>query len=139
MASLRAVDPKSTHRTSAAAMQNSGIPITSGKSAAFHGHENVLNTPQPASAMMPSASASDALLGMRPLPGARAPRLYKRIDDHHQRDADEHQHHRPREPGRAVARHGDVQIILGDLAQHQAQDERRTRPARGDHEIADSA
>src|SRR4051812_20918768 len=101
--------------------------MTSGNSAAFAGQLQALATPQAASSMTAMESASDALLGMAP---PRAPRLDDRVADHHDRDREQHHHDRPREPRRLVARDRDVQVVLGDLAEHEPEDERRARPAR---------
>src|SRR3954464_10053908 len=91
--------------------------------------------PQPATAMMRSASPSEARLGTRSL----APGLDSRVDDDGDGDEDEDHHYRPHEPRPVVARHRDIEIVLGDLAEHQPQNERHARPSGEHHEVADGA
>src|SRR5207248_6996956 len=135
-ASAPACLPKITQSASAAARKKSGIPMTSGKSFAFHGQSSALSVPHAESAMMASASASEVRLCMA---SPRAPGLEGGKDDHADRNDEQHHHHRPAEPRCVVARHRDVEIVLGDLAEHQAQHQRRARPAGHHHEVADRA
>src|SRR5712691_11297046 len=99
MTSLRGVEPKSTQTTSAAARQNTGIAMTRGKSAAFHGHASALTAAHTDSAMMPRPRTRDALLCTRVLSHAGASRLKERIADHEQRETEEHQNDGPYKPG----------------------------------------
>src|SRR5438552_8098947 len=128
--------PKITQSTSARARKKSGMPMTSGKSFAFHGQESALRVPQAESAMMASASASEVRLCMA---SPRAPRLEGGKHDHADRNDEEHHHYWPPEPRRVVARHRDVEVVLSDLAEHEAQHQRRARPAGDHHEVADRA
>src|SRR3954464_4234661 len=125
--------PKTAHISSAAARQKSGMPMTSGKSFAFSGQSSALYTPQPETAMMASARPSEARLGTFP----RAPGLDGGIEDHGDGDQDEGDHHRTPEPRRVVARHRDVEVVLRDLAEDEAQHKRRARPSGEHHEVAD--
>src|SRR6266545_2983753 len=134
---MRASGRRITHSTSAAARQNSGMPMASGNSAAFHGQASALTTAHAARIMLPMPSASDARLRMRVL--ARTPRLDEWETDHGDGEAEQHQHHGPRKPGRLVARHRYIEIVFSDLAEHQAEDERRARPSAQHHQVADGA
>src|SRR5687768_12216763 len=101
--------------SSVAASEKSGMPMTSGKSAAFHGQAVAANTAYPEASITAIDRPTDAPLCMRRL----APRLEQRVNDHRYRDHDEDEHHGPREPRRFVARHRNVQVVLGDLAEHE--------------------
>src|SRR5688572_2728600 len=127
--------PNSVQSASTAARQKRGMPIASGKSAAFHGQAVAAKMPYPARSMTPTDSASDAALGMRALP----PRLVEGVDDHDHRDGDEDQDDRAREPRRLVAGDRDIEVVLGDLAEYQAQHEGCAWPAGEHHEVSDGA
>src|SRR3954471_6998886 len=129
--------PKALHSASAAARQKSGMPMTSGKSFAFHGQSSAEMVPQPASSMMAIARAREARLCMRAPARAGAPGLECGIADDADGDREQHEHNGPCEPGRLVARDGNVEVVLGDLAEHQSEHERRARPAGEHHEVAD--
>src|SRR5215510_14360808 len=128
--------PKSVQSASVAARQKSGMPMTSGKRAAFHGQAVAATIPYPATSMISTESAREAFLCTR---RRLSPHLEERIEDHRDGDRDQDQHDWPRQPRRLVARDRDVQVVLGDLAEHQAEHERRPRPAGEDHEVADTA
>src|SRR5688572_7542283 len=87
-------EPRRVHSASAAARQKSGMPITKGKSAAFHGQAVAAITPYPDTIMIRTESASDAFLGTR---RRLSPRLEERIDDDGDRDGNQDEHHRPGE------------------------------------------
>src|SRR5688572_29112150 len=81
--------------TSITARQQSGMPMTSGKSAAFHCQPFAAKAAYPASSAMPIASASEALLAT----GAPA-HLEEGVEHHCQRDDDQNHRHRARQPRR---------------------------------------
>src|SRR5882672_2421474 len=108
--------PRRLHRISAAARQKSGMPMTSGNSFAFQGQSSALKTPHPDSSRMPVASVREARLctnGLR----ARPTRLDDGVADDPDGDGEKHQDHRSSEPRSVVTRNGDVEVVLGDLAE----------------------
>src|SRR5262245_29436876 len=88
--------PNRSQRISAAARENSGIEITSGKSFAFSGQATALMIPHAVRTRIAPASASEAFLA---LSTAAPPRLQDRVADHPDGDRQEQQHDRPRQPG----------------------------------------
>jgi len=56
-------------------------------------------------------------------------------DDQSQNNQD--QDRRPKKPRRAVSNGGDVEVVLGDLAQDEPENQRRPGPAAADHHVTE--
>src|SRR5260221_14229955 len=111
---------------SAMARQRSGMPTTSGKSLALSGQDIALTRTQAAK----SATAELRISEARLCTGGpfRAPGLDRGVGDDGDGADQEDDDDRAGEPGGCVAIDRDVEVVLGDLAEHQPEDQRRTRP-----------
>src|SRR5216117_28905 len=139
-ASAEALRPVAATQNSAAARRNTGIPIASGKRAAFQGQAVAARTAQAETTMTRRLRGSDGLARTaRPRASPGPPGLHERIGDDQDRQEEEHHDDGTPEPGGSVSSRRDVQVVFRELPQDQTEDERRPGPSGRDHRIAKGA
>src|SRR3972149_869807 len=102
--------------SSAPARQKTGIPMTRGKRAAFHGQAVAVRTAHAERAMMPRLRSHEALIRIcRLRVWLGTPRLDERVGDHQAREEGGGDDHGAAHALGAVPRHRDVEGVLRDL------------------------